>query len=146
MPPPNELSSTVPEFTTVDLRVRYAETDQMGVVYHTNYLIWCEIGRTEHLRACGSSYREVEASGVALAVSTADIRYHAAARYDDLVRVTTTLSEVRSRALTFDYVIAHAERGTRFATARTSLVSLNAKGRVANLPVEFLTMVGGARP
>ena len=122
----------------VEFRVRYAETDQMGVVYHANYLVWCEIGRTEYLRAQGTSYRDVEAGGVTLAVAEASVRYHAPARYHDTIRVVTTLAEARSRALTFDYVVTHAERGTRFVTARTTLVSLTPGGRVAPLPADIL--------
>ena len=99
--------------SSVEFRVRYAETDQMGVVYHANYLIWCEIGRTDHIRALGQSYRDLEAQGIALAVSEATVRYIAPARYDDRVRVTTTLARVSSRALTFDYIITDADSGAR---------------------------------
>ena len=131
-----------PEPTVSEFRVRYAETDQMGVVYHSNYLVWCEIGRTDYIREHYASYAVVEANGVTLAVAEANIRYHAPARYDDLVRVTTTLSELRSRALTFDYLITDVARGTRLASARTVLVSLGASGRVAPLPDEFLARLG----
>jgi acyl-CoA thioester hydrolase len=117
-----------------ELRVRYAETDQMGVVYHSNYLIWCEIGRTDYIRALGTPYAELERNGVALAVSEASLRCHAPARYDDIVRVETLLTEVRSRTVTFDYVIAHAGTGARLATARTILVSLDREGKVSALP------------
>ena len=134
------------EPTVIDFRVRYAETDQMGIVYYANYLVWCEIGRTEYLRVRGTTYRAAEEAGVRLAVAEASVRYHAPARYDDVVRVTTTLTSARSRALTFDYVITDAERGTRFATARTMLVSLTAGGTVAPLPPAFLAgMTDGAR-
>src|ERR1700726_3206561 len=88
-----------------ELRVRYAETDQMGVVYHTNYLIWCEAGRTDFIRTRGMSYAERERAGVGLAVSDLAARFHAAARYDDMIRVRTTLADVRSRGVTFEYVI-----------------------------------------
>ena len=135
-----------PRATTVEFRVRYAETDQMGVVYHANYLVWCEIGRTEYLREQGTTYRAAEEGGLTLAVAEATVRYHAAARYDDLVRVTTTLTDVRSRALAFDYEITHAERGTRFVSARTLLVSLAPGGRVIPLPAQFLERVAGAVP
>ena len=118
------------------LRVRYAETDQMGVVYHANYLVWCDIGRTEYLKALGANYAELEKSGTMLAVSEASIRYHAPARYDDPIRVETTLREVRSRALAFDYVITHAGTGARLATASTVLVSLDRGGRPRKLPAE----------
>src|SRR5216117_3438237 len=99
---------------TVEFRVRYAETDQMGVVYHTNYLVWCEIGRTELIRALsGVSYASLEAEGVGLAVAELSIRYHGAARYDNLIRVKTTLTDARSRSVTFEYLISNAETGER---------------------------------
>ena len=119
----------------LDLRVRYAETDQMGVVYHTNYLVWCEIGRTELIRALsGTSYATLEAEGVALAVAGLSIRYHGAARYDNLIRVRTTQAEARSRSVTFDYLISNAETGERLASARTVLVSLDPNGRPTRMP------------
>jgi acyl-CoA thioester hydrolase len=120
-----------------ELRVRYSETDQMGVVYHTNYLVWCEIGRTDFIRHSGATYADLERRGVLLAVSEATIRYHAAARYDDLIRVETTLAAVRSRAVTFDYLITNGETGDRLASARTALVSLDAHGRPTKLPDDF---------
>lgn len=124
--------------STIDFRVRYAETDQMGVVYYANYLVWCEIGRTEFIRRLGTSYAQLERElGIGLAVSEARVRYHAPARYDDMIRVTTTLSEYRSRTLTFDYVVAHAESGTRFASASTTLVCLDASGRPVTLPPQL---------
>ena len=119
----------------LELRVRYAETDQMGVVYHTNYLVWCEIGRTELIRALtGVSYASLEAEGVALAVAELSIRYHGAARYDNLIRVKTTLTDARSRTVAFEYLISNAETGERLATARTLLVSLDPKGRPVVMP------------
>jgi len=125
------------QVTRLDVRVRYAETDQMGVVYHTHYLIWCEIGRTDHIRAIGTSYRDIERSGIRLAVSEASIRYLAPARYDDVVRVETSISQVSSRTITFDYLITNAETGERLATASTTLVSLDANGRISALPRPF---------
>jgi acyl-CoA thioester hydrolase len=109
----------------------------MGVVYHTNYLVWCEIGRTDFIRRSGATYAELERRGVLLAVSEATIRYHAAARYDDLIRVETTLAAVRSRAVTFDYLITNGETGERLASARTALVSLDPSGRPTKLPDDF---------
>ena len=125
--------STLPHHD-VEFRVRYAETDQMGVVYHTNYLVWCEVGRTDFIRARGMSYAEMERAGVGLAVSELSARFHSGARYDDLVRVRTTLAEIRSRGLTFDYVITRVETGQRLVTARTALVSIDASGRPVALP------------
>ncbi|MGH7668760.1 MAG: acyl-CoA thioesterase [Gemmatimonadaceae bacterium] len=127
-----------------ELRVRYAESDQMGVVYHANYLVWCEIGRTDFIRAFGVSYAELERRGVALAVSQATLRYHDAARYDDPIIVETRLADVRSRAVTFDYLIANADTGARLVSARTVLVSLDASGRPAALPAEFRAQLQSA--
>jgi acyl-CoA thioester hydrolase len=121
----------------IEFRVRYAETDQMGVVYHAEYLVWCEIGRTEFIRSLGLPYSEMERRGFKLAVADASIRYHAPARYDDLVRVETTLTEVRSRAITFDYIIRDAGSGSRLVTARTLLVSLDGDARPVPLSLEL---------
>jgi acyl-CoA thioester hydrolase len=120
--------------TTTELRVRYAETDQMGVVYHSNYLVWCEIGRTDYIRALGRPYAEIERDGVALAVADASLRCHAPARYDDVVRIETSLTDVKSRTVTFEYVIVNAASGARLVSARTTLVSLDPEGRVTAMP------------
>jgi acyl-CoA thioester hydrolase len=128
----------------IDLRVRYAETDQMGVVYHSNYLVWCEVGRTELIRQLGRSYAEIERLGVGLAVADAALRFIAPARYDDLVRVTTTLAEVKSRAVVFHYVISHVERATRLVTASTTLVGVDKAGRIARLPAELQRLLNAA--
>jgi acyl-CoA thioester hydrolase len=132
----NDSSESAPAalFHDVEFRVRYAETDQMGVVYHTNYLIWCEVGRTDFIRARGMSYADMERAGVGLAVSELTARFHSAARYDDMIRVRTTLAEVRSRGITFDYLVTKAETGQRLLTARTALVSIDATGRPTSLP------------
>jgi len=129
-----------PQFHDVEFRVRYAETDQMGVVYHTNYLVWCEVGRTDFIRARGMSYAEMERSGVGLAVSELTARYHGAARYDDVVRVRTTLAEIRSRSITFDYLITDAATGRRLVTARTALVSIDRDGRPTALPASVRSL------
>jgi acyl-CoA thioester hydrolase len=106
----------------------------MGVVYHTNYLVWCEVGRTDFIRARGMSYADIERAGIGLAVSELSARFHAAARYDDLVRVRTTLADLRSRSITFDYVISNVESGARLVTARTALVSIDRMGKLTALP------------
>ncbi len=127
---------------TVELRVRYSETDQMRVVYHANYLVWCEIGRTEYLRALGKRYRDLESDGSTLAVAEASVRYHAAARYDDLIRVVTTLESVGSRTITFAYAISNAETGGRLASARTKLISIDATGSVVTIPRDVRESLG----
>lgn len=121
----------------IELRVRYAETDQMGVVYHANYLIWCEMGRTDFIRQLGMTYAEMERRGVSLAVSELSARYHAAARYDDLIRVQTQLADLRSRMIAFEYVISNVATNQRLVSARTTLISLDASGRPLALPAEL---------
>ncbi|MEW5917581.1 MAG: thioesterase family protein [Gemmatimonadota bacterium] len=136
----------MPELPHVDieLRVRYGETDQMGVVYHAEYLVWCEMGRTEYIRQLGTSYADLERSGTRLVVAEASLRYHAPARYDEILRVETTLSAVRSRALTFDYLICHAESGRRLVTARTLLVALDNDGKTVPLTSNVRRMLDRA--
>jgi acyl-CoA thioester hydrolase len=121
--------------TTTELRVRYAETDKMGVVYYANYLVWCEVARTEFIRRHGASYADWEEQGVALAVSEARVRYHRSARYDDLVRIETFLTAVQSRSVTFEYRMTLAESGERVASAFTSLIAIAPTGRPISLPV-----------
>jgi acyl-CoA thioester hydrolase len=130
---------------STELRVRYAETDRMGIVYYANYLVWCEVGRVEFMRALGGSYADLEAQGYGLAVAEATVRYLAPARFDDPVRVETTLVGVRSRAVIFEYVISNAESGTRLATAHTALVSIDRTGRPTALPAEFRELLERAR-
>ncbi len=131
---------------TAEVRVRYAETDQMGVAYHANYLVWCEVGRTDFIRALGVPYAEMERRGVRLAVVDARVRFHASARYDDRVRIVTTLAGVRSRMVTFAYELSRVrEDGAleRLASASTALVAIDAEGRPAALPADFRALLGG---
>jgi acyl-CoA thioester hydrolase len=132
-----------------EVRVRYAETDQMGVAYHANYLVWCEVGRTDFIRGMGVTYAELEAQGVMLAVADAHVRFHASAKYDDVVRIETTLGTVRSRLVEFEYELFRvpspgATGGERLATASTSLVSLNRDGRPVSMPSAFRDLLGAA--
>ena len=125
----------------IEFRVRYAETDQMGVVYHANYLVWCEIGRTELIRRRFRSYAELERMGVRLAVSDASLRFHASALYDDLVRVECSTEAVRSRAVTFSYLVSRVREdgGTdRLVSASTSLIALDRDGRPRTLPDDLV--------
>jgi acyl-CoA thioester hydrolase len=126
----------------IEFRVRYGETDRMGVVYHAEYLAWCEMGRTEYIRSLGMSYAEMERRGVPLAVAEATVRYHAPARYDDLVRVSTVLTRLGSRGLTFDYMITNAESGQRLASASTTLVALDAAGKAVTIPPDIRVLLG----
>jgi acyl-CoA thioester hydrolase len=99
---------------TTQIRVRYAETDQMGVVYYANYLVWFEVGRVELLRALGFSYRQLEADhGCILPVIEATCRYRASARYDDEILIETRPALLRGPVLKFAYrILRKAENGT----------------------------------
>jgi acyl-CoA thioester hydrolase len=125
-------------------RVRYAETDRMGVVYHANYLVWCEVGRVEFMRALGRDYAALEEQGTGLAVTEARVRYLAPARFDDLIRVSTRLVGVRSRAVSFAYDITNAETDVRLATAHTDLVSIDRDGRLMAIPADFRAILEAA--
>jgi acyl-CoA thioester hydrolase len=134
------MTSAAAPSCSVEFRARYSETDQMGIVYHANYLPWCEIGRTELIRRLWRSYADLEADGVLLAVTEATLRYHASARYDDLVRVVTTLAQVRSRGVSFEYEILRVdEDGTkRLVSARTDLVAIDRSGTPVRLPPSLI--------
>ncbi len=131
-----------PPSCSVEFRVRYSETDQMGIVYHANYLPWCEIGRTELIRRLWKPYAEVEREdGVLLAVTDVSLRYHQSARYDDRVRVVTTLEQVRSRAVSFTYLVERVEEdgsSTRLVSARTGLMAVGRDGAPRTLPSDLL--------
>jgi acyl-CoA thioester hydrolase len=132
----------------VRFRVRYSETDQMGVVYHANYLVWCEIGRTELMRRLGVAYADVEASGIRLAVAEAYVRYGQAAKYDDALVVRTRIVAAQSRTITFGYeVLREAHGGARqeaistphrLASATTKLIAIDAAGVPRRLPDDLL--------
>jgi acyl-CoA thioester hydrolase len=129
-----------PRSSVSTLRVRYSETDQMGFVYHTNYLVWCEIARTDFIRSIGPSYAELERRGYLLAVTEAQVRFIAAAHYDDVIRVTCSLAKVQSRSITFDYTVDRIEIDPeqRLATATTRLIALDRAGAPRTLPPELL--------
>jgi acyl-CoA thioester hydrolase len=126
--------------TTIEARVRYGETDQMGVAYHAHYLVYCELARTEHMRRLGVRYRDLEERGFKLAVSEASLRYARAARYDDLLRVTAWLADVGSRRVVFRYRIERDD-GELLCTAETALVSLDRDSRPTRLPGEVLQIM-----
>jgi acyl-CoA thioester hydrolase len=118
--------------------VRYAETDQMGVVHHSAYVVWFEEGRTELSRQTGRSYAEFEQDGFVLSVSELNIRYAAPARYDQLVTIRTRVSEVRSRKVRFDYEVVETDTGQILATGHSAHICLDRDGRPARIPEEWL--------
>ena len=119
-------------------RVNYSETDQMGVVYHANYLVWLDVARTEHLRQQGMSYAELEGQGFRLVVADLSVRYRQPARYDDAVRVQCWVREAVPRRVTFGYAVHHAESDRLLATASTAMYCLDATMQVARMPAAAL--------
>ncbi len=129
------------ESPVLHLRVRFAETDQMGIAHHAVYPVWMEAGRVQWLRAHGLSYRGIEESGVSLAVSGLELRYRRAARFDDLVAVHTHLRVARSRALRFEYRLTRVDDGALLATGASSHVPTDRRGRAVRLPETWLTPI-----
>jgi acyl-CoA thioester hydrolase len=113
------------------IKVRYAETDQMGVVYHGNYAQYLEIGRLEWLTALGISYKEMEENEVMLPVVSLNVNYKKPARYDDVLTITTTLVKQPTASIEFNYEI-HNSGGDLLTTANTKLVFINKK---SNFPM-----------
>jgi acyl-CoA thioester hydrolase len=121
------------------VRVRYAETDQMGVVYHANHFVWFEVGRVELLRQMGFSYREMEADdGCCIAVVDARCRYKAPARYDDEVIVRTFLRNVRESVVHFGYELVRASDGVLLAEGETTHIVTNTQLKTTVLPDKYM--------
>ena len=124
------------------IRVRYAETDAMGIVHHASYIVWLEVGRTELLRARGMAYRTLEEQGFLVVLSDLKVRYHAAARYDDTIIVRTALGDVRSRQIGFTYQLLLADTETPLVTAQTTHIALDrVTRRPSRLPAALLELL-----
>ena len=120
------------------VRVRYAETDQMGIVYYANYLVWMEVGRVAYCRQAGFEYRDMERQdGVMLTVTEAHCKYRAAARFDDEVRVLTWVIESRSRTVRFAYEMLRAEGDQLLATGETLHLVCDLEGNPVRLPEKY---------
>jgi acyl-CoA thioester hydrolase len=126
--------SSIGRETTSGVRVRYAETDKMGVVYHSNYLIWFEIGRTDWLRATGVTYREMEADGIQLPVIEAHCEYRQGARYDDDVDIKTRAKKLSPVRVQFDYEATRRADGVLLATGHTVHAAIDRDGRPVRMP------------
>jgi acyl-CoA thioester hydrolase len=125
------------------IRVRYAETDQMGVVYHANYLIWMEVGRVEYCRAAGLVYRDLEQEdAIRLAVVGVQVRYLSPARYDDEVTVKVTVAEAGPRMIVFAYEMTLASTGQILATGETKHIFLGASLKPCKLPAKYHSAFG----
>jgi acyl-CoA thioester hydrolase len=125
------------------LRVRYAETDQMGVVYYSNYLVWMEVGRVELCKAIGFNYRDMEREDkVCLAVAEARCRYVSPARFDDEVIVKTWIEQASTRMVTFGYEMRRAGDDRLLARGETKHVLCDTTLRPARLPKKYYPLFG----
>ena len=128
------------------VRVRYAETDQMGVSYYANYFVWFEVGRSQYCVDCGFSYRDMEQeTGLYLIVADARCRYKIPARYEDDLVIKTRITEITRRTIRFGYEIARAD-GAAVATGETLHVLINRDGRPSSMPEKYHSLLRGSKP
>jgi acyl-CoA thioester hydrolase len=140
---PLQLQFVMKPTTETRIRVRYAETDQMGVVYYANYLVWMEVGRVELCKVCGFNYRDMEREdGIFLAVAEAGCRYRSPARFDDEVIIKTWIEEASTRIVVFHYEMRVAEDDRLLATGHTRHVFVNREMHRAQLPRKYHPMFG----
>ena len=126
------------EFADTTIRVRYAETDQMGVVYYGNYFTWFEIGRVELCRQLGFEYKQMEAEDDSfIVVAEAQCRYKRPARFDDLLTIRTRVTAAQRRTVRFGYDIIHQQTGETIATGETTHVICNRLGQTKSLPAKY---------
>jgi acyl-CoA thioester hydrolase len=133
------------DFVETTLRVRYAETDAMGIVYHTNYIVWFEVGRGEFFRERGGNYREFEGSGFYLPVTEVDARFVSSARYDDEVVIRTCVEKLRSRTITMYYEVVMKDTGQLLVTGHTRHLCVDGDGMVRRLPPDAMEAFGGRK-
>jgi len=119
---------------TISIAARYCETDQAGVVHHSVYPIWFEMGRTELLRANGLAYKDLEKAGVFFVVAHIEIRYRQPARYDEKLMLTTTCSEVTASKVVHSYKLTRACDGEVLAEGSSTLACVNSQGRIRRIP------------
>ena len=124
---------------SIQVRVRYAETDQMGIAHHSHYLVWCEEARTAFMRESGVSYRDLEASGLLLAVVEASVRFRAPARYDDVLRIDCWVRDRNRRRIVFGYAMYRLGDERCLATAQTSLMALDSGHDLSSIPPHVLS-------
>jgi acyl-CoA thioester hydrolase len=131
------------EFYETTVRVRYAETDQMGVVYHSNYYIWFEVGRVELLRQMGFSYKEMEQKEDSyIVVVETSCRHMRPARYDDVLRIRTRIIEAGTRTIRFSYEVLNDATSERIATGETMHVVCDRNGRPKQIPMHYREAFG----
>ncbi|MHB8503547.1 MAG: acyl-CoA thioesterase [Candidatus Acidiferrales bacterium] len=126
------------EYHDATVRVRYAETDQMGVVYHANYLVWFEVGRVELIRALGIEYKRMEKEDDChIVVADVHCRYQHSAKYDEVLRIRTRITESRNRIVKFSYEVFRDADGKLLATAETTHIICGSNGRPKLLPAKY---------
>jgi len=131
-------------FSETTVRVRYAETDQMGVAYHGNYFAWFEVGRTEFLRETGFDYKSLEREeGCYIMVAEATCRYKGPARYDDLLRIRTELKALRGPVLRFAYSVLRDADGALLAEGETAHLVADKEMKVRTLPEKYVRALEG---
>ena len=129
-------------FKDTKVRVRYAETDRMGVAYYANYLIWFEVGRSEYCRQIGFSYAEMEQeSNCVLVVTQAHCRYRRSVTYDDELTIRTWVKELRKRALVFAYLIQRSDDGRIIAEGETQHLVVDRSGKPISMPERFFRLM-----
>ena len=134
-----------PAVGQTQVRVRYAETDQMGVVYHANYLVWFEIGRVELMRQRGLDYGKLEAEeGCGIAVVEATVRYKRPARYDDVLIIETTVLKVRGPIIRFGYKVLRAEDGLLLCEGETVHVVVGRDMKRRHIPKKYAEILSAA--
>ena len=127
-------------------RVRYAETDQMGIVHHSNYLVWMEAARVEYCRTRGICYRDIEANeGVFLAVAEVSCRYALPARFDDEIAVRAWIADAHPRLVRFEYQIVNCNSGEHVATGETKHVFCGPDMKPRKLPEKYRAAFGIAK-
>jgi len=131
------------DIADVEIRVRYAETDQMGVAYYANYLVWFEVGRSEFCRKRGFRYADLEALGYKLVVSDVNCRYRNPARYDEAIMVRTRLKGVNKRMITFGYQILRRDQEEVIAEGETRHICVDSNGKTKSIPEKFLACLTG---
>jgi acyl-CoA thioester hydrolase len=130
-----------PRIKETSFRVRFAETDLMGMVHHASYVVYLEVGRVEFSRQAGAPYADLEIEGYSLAVSQLDLRFIAPARFDQLITVCTWVKEMRSRTVAFGYEIVDTQTRQMLVTANAKLICVDHQGQVRRIPQRWFEVM-----
>ena len=123
--------------------VRFAETDLMGIVHHSSYVVWMEEGRSDYMRRKGFTFDQWEKAGIGFAVSELSVRYHAAAHYGERVTVKTWIESLQSRRIVFAYEIVNADSRQRLVTGTVKLITVDRQGNVMVMPDSLQAVLRG---